>query len=495
VSAQDRPADTLAAIEARTAGPKIIRGGAVRGIGYLTSTALTAGAFALLLRHLGVVDFGRFSTVIALVTIASGISEAGLQATGLRLYATTDAAGRHRLLRNILGIRLVVTPLVVAVAVLFAAAASYGETMVVGTLVAGAGVVFVVAAGTLLMPLFADLRYGAITFVEVGRQVVLVGALVALVVAGAGLGPFFVAYAVSGAAMVLLVLPFVERRHVVRPRVRWPEWRPILREAGPLAMALAINVFYLKVLIVMASLLVSDEQVGLFATASRVTEVLVGIPSLAAGIAFPLLAHAGAHDEPRLTYALQRIGEVTLLLAGLFVVALVVAAEPIIDVFGGSEYEDAVPVLRIQAFALLGASMTQAWVLGLVAVEARRALVAVNILALASVAVLGAVLIPPLGANGASAAAVAGETILAIAGLVALVRARRALRPDGGYVPRVALALTAGLLCVLLPTPAAVDGVVGCIAFVAVAWLARAIPVEVVDAFVRRRTGPEAAGT
>ena len=46
---------------------------------YLVSTGATAIAFALLLRHLGVVDFGRFSTVIALVTIAAGLSEAGLQ--------------------------------------------------------------------------------------------------------------------------------------------------------------------------------------------------------------------------------------------------------------------------------------------------------------------------------------------------------------------------------------------------------------------------------
>ena len=106
------------------------------------------------------------------------------------------------------------------------------------------------------------------------------------------------------------------------------------------------------------------------------------------GVAFPLLAHAGAHDEERLAYAMQRIGEVTLLIAALFTVVLVIAAEPVIEVFAGSGYEEAVPVLRIQALALLGASMTQAWILGIVAVGAQRMLVAVNVLAVASVAVL-----------------------------------------------------------------------------------------------------------
>jgi O-antigen/teichoic acid export membrane protein len=179
-------------------------------------------------------------------------------------------------------------------------------------------------------------------------------------------------------------------------------------------------------------------------------------------------------------------------MAGLFAVVLVVGAQPIIAVFGGAGYHAAIPVLRIQAFALLGASMTQGWVLGVVAVGAQRTLVIVNLFALVFLAAVGAVLIPLLSAQGASAAAVAGETALAGATIIALVRARPALRPAWGYVPRVGAAIAAGLLCALLPAPAAIDAVVAAVAFVAVAAALRAVPVELLDALRRQAADAEA---
>jgi O-antigen/teichoic acid export membrane protein len=473
---------SLAEIESRTAGDRIIRGGTLRGLGYLVSTGATAVAFALLLRHLGVVDFGRFSTVIALVTIAAGLSEAGLQVTAQRRFAVASPEAQRTLLADVIGIRLAFTPLAVVACTIFAVAAGYGATMVWGTLVAGAGGVIVVVAGTMAIPLAMQLRYVALTLIEVGRQLVIVAGIVILVAVGASLGAFFTVYLASGLAVLALTAAVVGRRYVIAPRARWVEWRPIVREAAPLALALAINVLYLKVLIVMASLLTSGEEVGLFATASRVTEVLVGLPTFMVGVAFPLLAHAGAHDEERLTYALQRIAEVTLLVATGFVVVLVVAAEPIIAVFGGAGYEDAVPVLRIQALALLGASMTQAWIQGVVAVEAQRALVAVNIVALASVLVFGAVLIPTADAHGAAIAAVCGEAVMAASMLRALVGARRSLRPDFRFAWRVLAAATPAFVPLLLPIAPAIQGVLA-VAIYAVAALAlRAVPVEVLRA-------------
>jgi O-antigen/teichoic acid export membrane protein len=482
------PADvSLAEIESRTAGDRIIRGGTLRAAGYLFSTGATAIAFALLLRHLGVVDFGRFSTVIALVTIASGLSEAGLQVIGQRRFAVASERERRRLLADVIGIRLALTPIAVGACALFAVVAGYESVMVVGTLVAGAGAMIAVVAGTLAIPLAMHLRYIALTFVEVSRQLAIALGIVLLVVVDAGLGAFFGVYLAAGLAMLVLTAVVVGRRYVVLPRLQWEEWRPILVDAAPLALALAINVLYLKVLIVMASLLTSGEELGLFATASRVTEVLVALPTFMVGVAFPLLAHAGTHDEPRLAYALQRIAEVTLLVAVGFVVILVVAAEPIIAVFGGNGYEGAVPVLRIQALALIGASLTQAWIQAIVAVQAQRALVAVNALALGSVLVLGAVFIPTLDAQGAAIAAACGEAIMAAAMLRAMVRARGGLRPDLTFSWRVLLAGAVALLPMLLPIAPALEGALAVLVYAGVAFALRAVPVEVIGALVPGR--------
>jgi O-antigen/teichoic acid export membrane protein len=496
VTPADEPGATeleLSEIESRTAGGKIIRGGTLRAAGYLVSTGGTAVAFALLLRHLGVVDFGRFSTVIALVTIASGLSEAGLQVVGQRRFATVGQEGRRRLLGNVIGIRLAFSPLAVALCTLFAVVAGYSTTMVVGTVVAGAGGMIAVITGSYAIAMAMHLRYVALTLVETIRQMVIVVGIVVLVVVDAKLGAFFAVYLAAGLVMLVASVLAVGRRYLVAPRFRWAEWRPIIIETAPLAFSLAINVIYLKVLIVMCSLLTSGEELGLFATASRTTEVLVGLPTFMIGVAFPLLAHAASHEEDRLAYALQRIAEVALLVGIGFVVVLVVAAEPIIRLFGGPGFEAAAPVLRIQALALVGASLTQTWIQGLVAVKAQRALVVVNAIALGSVLVLGAALIPTLDAKGASIAAALGEAIMALAMLRALVRARPALRPNFGFTWRVGLAGAISLLPLLLPIAPAVRGVLTAALYCVAALLLRAVPLEVFHAFMPARQSSEPA--
>jgi O-antigen/teichoic acid export membrane protein len=210
------------------------------------------------------------------------------------------------------------------------------------------------------------------------------------------------------------------------------------------------------------------------------------------GAAFPILAHAHVADERRLAYALQRMGEAALLVGLGLGLVLAVGAVPIVKVLGGAEFAAAADPLRIQSVAIAGAFMTQLGTLALVAVQRPRQLLLVNLLALVVVLVLGLTLIPLWDANGAALAASIGEVVLAIASLTMLARARPALRPDLRYVPKLLLAAAAGGLCVLLPVPDVLQAVAAVLVYGAIAWLFRTIPLELLEAFLARRS-PAAA--
>jgi O-antigen/teichoic acid export membrane protein len=469
------------------AGGKAIRGGMIRTGGYGAGLLLTAIASIFLLRHLGVVRFGQYTTVVAIVTIVQGVTDAGLTLVGQREYVHADAERRRTLLADLVGMRLVLTPVGVALGVLFAVVAGYPNALVTGTLLAGLGVVLAVVAATLTMPLSVDLRYGAVTATDLARQLVIVAGIVGLVAAGAGLVPFFVVYVAAGAVAIVVALAFVGVRGWVAPRFAWREWRPLLWEAAPIALSSIVNVTYIRTLIILASLLATAEQTGLFATSYRISEILLGVPQLMIGAAFPILVHSGAVDEQRLVYVLQRMGEAALLVGLGLGLVLAVGAAPIIQVLGGSAYADAASVLRIQSVAIAAAFITQLGTFGLVAIRQQRALVLVNVLALATVLVLGCTLIPAFEADGAALAASLGETLLALAAMTMLVRARPALRPDLRYVPKLLLAAALGGACVLLPMPDAVAAVLAAAVYGVVAWLLRAVPVELLEAFAQRR--------
>jgi O-antigen/teichoic acid export membrane protein len=272
-----------------------------------------------------------------------------------------------------------------------------------------------------------------------------------------------------------------------RPRFERDEWLPLLRESWPVALALVVNVLYVRVLVIMISLLGTGEETGLFAASYLIVEIFVGVPALMLGTAFPVLAHAGAADQERLAYALQRLGEVALLIAVGIALVLMVGAKPIMQILGGSQYDDATPVLRIQAWALVGAFMTQGWVLGLVAIRRQRALIVTNAIALVVVLVLGFALIPGGAERGAAIAAVIGEAVLAVATFTMLVRARPDLRPNLGYVPRVALAAAAAVAVgLLVPLPDLVAAALAGVVYIAIALAVRAVPAEVFQALLRR---------
>jgi O-antigen/teichoic acid export membrane protein len=257
----------------------------------------------------------------------------------------------------------------------------------------------------------------------------------------------------------------------------------LLRETLPLAVAFAMSVVYFRVLVVLVSLLSTDVQTGLFGTSFRIFEMLLGLPALILSVALPLLSVAGDEDEPRLRRALQSMTEASLLIAALLVVGIVILAEPGIRLVGGEEYIGAVPVLRIQALALIPVFLVQTWQLGLIAGRAQRAMAFANGLALVLVLALGLAFIPSGGAEAAAWVAVAAETGLALFLWIALHRTSPAGAPNLRSIWKVAVAagLAVGAGYLLRDSPV-VGACVATVVLVAVAILTRAVPLDLYHA-------------
>ena len=101
---------------------------------------MTTLSAALLFRHLGVATRGRYVTVLALVSIVAGLTDAGLTGIGMRELVVRQPSEREPLVRNLLGLRIVLTG-----AVGWRARsrspplAGYARHLVVGTALAGFG--------------------------------------------------------------------------------------------------------------------------------------------------------------------------------------------------------------------------------------------------------------------------------------------------------------------------------------------------------------------
>ncbi|MEA2273991.1 MAG: hypothetical protein QOI98_2699 [Solirubrobacteraceae bacterium] len=444
-------ADVLATSEA---GPAAVRGGVLRVAGYLFGVALSVVSAALLFRHLGVRDGGRYVTVISLVALFGGLTEAGLASIAVRELSAGPALERRELMRDVVGLRFALSVVAGLAAVAFAVVVGYSPTMIEGAALAAAGMIVQSIQVTWSAALTARLRFGWVTALDLTRQVVTVGGIVVLVAVGAGLLPFlFLAIPAALAAAVPTAM-LIRGEVPLRPRFDRAVWVSLLRDVLPYAAATAVAAVYFRVSLILVSLLSNAEQTGYFGASFRVVEVLFLIPVLAVGTAFPIFARAAGSDAHRLRFAVQRVADVTATLGALVVVGVFVGAPGIIAVIAGGDFAPAAAVLRIQCLGLLGSFLAAVWGFALLSLGRHRALLLLALGPLVVNAGLTAALAPAHGARGGAIATAVGELVLASAGAVVLLRA---MRPDGislrGAGRALALAVPCGALALVHGVP------------------------------------------
>jgi O-antigen/teichoic acid export membrane protein len=443
----------------------------------VAGTLLLLTAIPFLTRHLGPDDFGRYVTVLSLIAIVAMISDAGLTVVGVREYAVRDTVSRERLVRNLVGLRAMVAVIGAAAATLFALVAGYGAAMVVGTAFAGTGLVLMVVQQAYTVSLQGDLRLGLVTAFDLLRQSLMVVGILSLVAAGAGLVPFF-ALSVPVALTVLVFTALaVRRRTVVRPSFDPGEWRFLIRQTLPLAIATSLGAFYYRIAIIMMSLIATAEETGYFSASFRIVEAIIVVPGLITGAAFPILARAAREDRDRLARSMQR----------LFDVAVMLGAELAIGFVGGPEFEPAVPVLRVQGIALASSYLVAVWAAGLWALHEQRGLAWANVVGVAAAAGLTAALIPGSGALGAAIAMTIAEALLAATYAIVLLRPRPELRPSLSVVPKALVAVTPALALLFTPLPEIVNVPLGSMLFFAILMALRGLPEGLVSAFFKQK--------
>jgi len=421
--------DVSELLDSTEAGGRIMRGGVLRFGTYVLMVALSVLSAALLTRHLGVVRFGEYTTVISLVGIVASITDSGMSAVGTREFAISQGAARDALMRDLLGLRMLLTSIGVLAVAGFAVAAGYDAALLVGAILASLGTIALVVQHTHAIPIATGLRLGTLSSLELTRQVLTVAAIVVLVRLGAGvLALLAVALAVN---LVLIPPTAALARHQISLRIglRPRRWPALMRLAVPFSLAAAVGTIYIFTAQILTSMVSSAHQSGLFAASFRVFIVIATVPSLLAGGALPLLARAARDDRERLDYALQRIFEVSLILGVAAALATLGGAHWVIDVVAGPEYAGSVSVLQIQGVALVASFVLGGWSFALLSLERYKGLLLANLAAFLTSASLTIVLAAGHGARGAAVATVCGECVLALGSLLALTHGSPELRP------------------------------------------------------------------
>jgi O-antigen/teichoic acid export membrane protein len=476
------------------AGGHVIRGGMVRAGGYGIGILMSVATSAILLRHLGVEQFGQYGTIAAIAGIVLGVTDGGLTSIGAREISLLPIGPkRDRLASTLLTVRFMTTTIGVVIAVSFTVVV-YSQTLSVGMALVGLSVILISLQSMATAPLLVTLRFVSITALEITRQTLTLAAIALLAVAGAGLVPFFAVQIPIAALLLIATLIYVRQSFDITLSLDRALIREIVAKTLPLSAAVAMNILYLGAMVVVVSLISSEYETGLFVTSARIMEVLILLPGVTMNLALPVLSVASAEDHGRLNAALQKIVEVGFLVSSTIVVGIIVMAPVIITLLGGAEYEPASSILRIQVLAIVGAFLTQTMQYALISLHRQRALIVTNAVALVSVIVVGAALTETFGPKGAAIAVVAAEALLAISMWIALHRSAPDVHLRLRFLLRLSIAIAAGLaIGLLVPVTPWLTGPLGMAVLLAIAFVLRVFPPELFVAAFSPVMGQDAA--
>ena len=110
-------------------------------------------------------------------------------------------------------------------------------------------------------------------------------------------------------------------------------------------------VVYLKIDIVMLKHLVSESEVGIYSVASRLSEIWYFIPTIVVTSFFPSLLESRKRSQDLYFKQMQKLNDFLLLLSLAIVIAVLLIAQPLIDLLYGQAYSAATPILQIHIFA------------------------------------------------------------------------------------------------------------------------------------------------
>jgi O-antigen/teichoic acid export membrane protein len=384
---------------------------AIRVVG----AALAYGVQVLLARLLGKAEYGVYAAVWVWIAILGHGALFGVGQSVYRFVPHYRARGQDELARGFLAGG---GWFVVASATTLAGLG--GLALWLGRDAVGPLYLMPLAVALVILPLFALQDYVegvarafhwtalAIAPPYLVRPALIIAAMLALMAAGAPADPavamiaFAIAVALSLAAQAVLVLRRLRR--TLPPGARAHRVREWVAASLPIAAVdfSTLGNSYIDVLLL--SLLLPPEAVGLYFAATRILQFVVFVPYAATAATAGRFAEAGALDDQATLRAMVRRTVRLTTLATLATGAAVLLASPLLLAMFGPAFVAGVPLLAILIAGTVGQAACGPAEDLLTMLGAERLCAAVSVAALALAAGLGLALIPVLGTTGAALA-------------------------------------------------------------------------------------------
>lgn len=314
----------------------------------------------ILARYLAPQGYGLMAFALAFVSLFSVLPGFGMGTLVTRDLARDTSALNSYLANGILAKALLSLLALVAIA---AVSWALGFPLEKGSIVFLAGLLMVMESMLWFTSAFfrAAQRMSAVAFLNMGMHGGWLIVTLAVVALKGGLITILAGRALISLSVVAVSLALI---HFRLERISWNfsrafSWH-LLKRSLPFALFQLFVRVYVKVDIVMLSLMRGDVMTGWYFAAQKFRQALSFIPSSVSGATMPAMSKFSRDSGRDLLETLTKSCKYLMMIALPIAAGVCVTADRLISVLYGSAYQEAVPALRIVIWTILFSFMNSA---------------------------------------------------------------------------------------------------------------------------------------
>lgn len=414
---------------------KVLGNTAIQVIGRFTTAAVSIIILKLISSYLGRAGYGDYTTVYEFLAFFAIIADFGIFQIAVK-EMSAQPSKRREIFGNIFALRILLTLAAMSVAIGVAfLIPKYSDTAIpAGIAIAAVTTFLTITFGTLSSLLQVALRMqwnvlGLIVakFAALGWMLFTIFRILPDDPAR-GFFQLLVAGIIGGILQIIIVFFAARRVERISLRFDFPFWKEVLKKTLPYGAAILLATIYIRIDVILLSLMKGSEEVGLYGVAARILENLAVISIFFMNSSLPAITRLFRDNKEKLKQLLQYAFDFLILIALPIVVGGITLAYPVIALVSSPEFLSDIAngfygsdiALQILLVAMLFAYLGNLFGFTLLAGNQQVKLLYVNAAAVIFNLVSNFLVIPIWGFRGAAATSVASQMFVCTLGFIFL---------------------------------------------------------------------------
>ncbi len=331
-------------------------------IGKVVTASVSALIALLIVKSLGRPGFGQYTIISVFVGYFYTFADFGLNTIYIKL-SKGEKVKEDNLLGALVGLRIIISILLVITAIIIAVALPYNLQKSTGfSPIVKVGIV-ILSITIITQALFTSanayfqkiLRYDLSAIASAASAITVLIASALIYFSGGSVLKFTSAYVFGGLSLVVVVFLLIKIKtgEMIIPLFSKSLWIKFLKLSWPVGLALIINLVYFRVDVLILTYVRSTAEVGLYGLAYLFFEAGLTVPIFFANALYPYLT--GVHNKDivdfkkQITFWSKILFFVSILESfGLIIVSFLIP----VPFFFGHDFSGSVPALQILALGL-----------------------------------------------------------------------------------------------------------------------------------------------